>query len=152
MEYPGEPRRPRVAQGLAAALAVAATLTSCATSGKPRPAPRPPSQAPTPAPPATPSPFPALVPLPVSVRVGEGAPFPVTPATTIFIQSADPRAVFAAEFLAGLLTTVGPVGGSTPFFRTGTPRVTCTSAMSLFLPVVPGGGTPADAGNDRKEP
>lgn len=112
MEYPGEPCRPCVAQRLAAALAVAAALTSCATSGKPQPAPRPPAPAPTPAPPAAPSPFPALVPLPVSVQVGEGAPFPVTPATVIVVQSLDPRALFAAEFLAGLLTTVGPVGPS----------------------------------------
>ena len=112
MQYPGEPRRSPVLLRLAALLTAAAALTSCTATGKPKPAPRPPVQAPTPAPAATPSPFPALVPLPVSVRVGEGAPFPVTPATTIFIQSTDPRAQFVAEFLAGLLTTVGPVGPS----------------------------------------
>ncbi len=118
MEYPAELRRSRVVPSLAAALIVAATLTSCTASGKPKPAPRPRAQAATPTPPATPtptatpSPFPALVPLPVSVRIGEGASFPVTPATTIFIQSPDPRALFVAEFLAGLLTTVGPAGPS----------------------------------------
>ena len=52
------------------------------------------------------------MPLPVSVRVGEGAPLPVTSATTIFVQSTDPGARFVGEFLAGLLTTVGPVGPS----------------------------------------
>ena len=46
----------------------------------------------------------------MSVRVGEGPPFPVAPTTGIFIQSPDPRALFVAEFLAGLLTTVGPTG------------------------------------------
>jgi len=112
MQYPGDARPSLVAFRLAAALTAAAALTSCSATGKPKPAPRPPAQAPTPAPAATPAPFPALVPLPVSVRIGEGAPFPVTPATTIFIQSTDPRALFVAEFLAGLLTTVGPVGPS----------------------------------------
>jgi hexosaminidase len=46
----------------------------------------------------------------VSVRATRGAPFTLTAATTIFIQSSDPRALFVAQFLAGLLTTVGPVG------------------------------------------
>ncbi len=36
----------------------------------------------------------------------------MTPATTIFVQSPDPGARFVAEFLAGLLTTVGPIGPS----------------------------------------
>ncbi|HRB13473.1 MAG TPA: family 20 glycosylhydrolase, partial [Vicinamibacteria bacterium] len=36
----------------------------------------------------------------------------MTPATTIFVQSTDPGARFVGEFLAGLLTTVGPVGPS----------------------------------------
>lgn len=110
MEYAGELRGQGAASRLAMAVVMGAILTSCTAAGKPKPAPRPPVQTPTPA--ATPTPFPALVPLPLSVRVGEGAPFPVTPATTIFIQSSDPRALFVAEFLAGLLTTVGPVGPS----------------------------------------
>lgn len=114
MEYPGGSRRSRFVLRFAAALAMTATVTACTATSKPRPAPRPPSQAPTPTPTpaATPAPFPALVPLPVSVRIGEGAPLPVSPATTIFIQSSDSRARFVAEFLAGLLTTVGPVGPS----------------------------------------
>jgi len=52
------------------------------------------------------------VPVPVSVRFPGGAGLEITPATQIHIQSTDPRAVFVAEFLAGLLTTVGPVGPS----------------------------------------
>ena len=112
MEYPGELCRPRSVPRFAAACAVAAMLSSCTASGKPRPAPRPPAQAPSPTLASTPAPapFPALVPLPVSVRVGEGPPFPVTPATTIFIQATEARALFVAQYLAGLLTTVGPVG------------------------------------------
>lgn len=60
----------------------------------------------------TPAPLPALVPLPVEVRFPETPGLPVSPATTIFLQSKDPAARFVAEFLAGLLTTVGPVGPS----------------------------------------
>lgn len=93
-------------------------LTACATAGKPSPAPRPPTQSPTPSPSPSPSAspvafsaaFPALVPLPVSIHVGDGPPFTLAPTTTIFIQSPDPHSLFVAQFLAGLLTTVGPVG------------------------------------------
>jgi len=48
----------------------------------------------------------------MSLRVEEGPPFPITPATSIFVQSTDPRARFVAEFLAGLLTTIGSTGPS----------------------------------------
>lgn len=97
-------------------------LASCATAGKPTPAPpRPPSQAPSPATSAGPAPFPSLVPLPASVRVTEGAPFTLTPATTIFIQAPDPRSLFVAQFLAGLLTTVGPVGPAVTQMGTAIP-------------------------------
>jgi hexosaminidase len=87
-------------------------LPACTATSKPKPAPRAPNQTPgpTPVPSPTPAPFPGLVPVPVSVRIIEGAPFVMTPATSVVIQSNDPRAVFSAEFLAGLLTTVGPVG------------------------------------------
>lgn len=131
MDYQGGPRRSRVVLRFAAALAMTAALTSCTSASKPKPAPRPPSQAPTPPPLATKTPFPALVPLPVSVRVGEGASFPVTPATTIFIQSPDPRALFVAEFLAGLLTTVGPVGPSVAQMGTAIPEGSLVLSLDL---------------------
>ena len=60
----------------------------------------------------SPSPLPALVPLPFEIRFPDAPGVSVSPATTIFIQSTDPTARFVAEFLAGLLTTVGPVGPS----------------------------------------
>ena len=145
MDYPGEPRRSRVAVRFAAVMAMAAALASCTATSKPKPEPRPPSQAPTPTPTptptpvATPSPFPALVPLPVSVRIGEGASFPVSPATTIFIQSSDPRALFVAEFLAGLLTTVGPVGPSVAQMGAAIPE----GSIVLSLDLDPGAGEEA---------
>ncbi|MBX7187146.1 MAG: beta-N-acetylhexosaminidase [Vicinamibacteria bacterium] len=120
---------PRFVPRLAAALVVAASLTSCTASSKPKPAPRPPSQEPTPAP--TPAPFPALVPLPVSVRPGDGAPFAVSPATAIFVQSPDPRAMFVAEFLAGLLTTVGPVGPSVTQMGASIPEGSVVLSLDL---------------------
>lgn len=88
-----------------AVVLLAAAGAACATT--PKPAAGPPV-----APPPIPAPaFPSLVPRPVSMRVIEGAPaFAVTPTTPVYVQSTDPRAVFAAEFLAGLLTTVGPEG------------------------------------------
>jgi hexosaminidase len=72
-----------------------------------------PAQIPSPTPSPTPGPsFPALVPLPASITIVDGEGLAVTPATAIFIPRADPRARFAGEFLAGLLTTVGPIGPS----------------------------------------
>jgi hexosaminidase len=89
---------------IVAAFLAAALTGACATAPKPAPVPAPKA-------PAAVKPFPALVPRPVSVRVIEGATeFAVTPKTPIYVQSADPRAVFAGEFLAGLLTRVGPEG------------------------------------------
>lgn len=54
--------------------------------------------------------FPSLVPLPASVKWVEGPEFKVTSATPVVLMADDPRALFVAQFLAGLLTTVGPVG------------------------------------------
>jgi hexosaminidase len=83
-------------------------LAACASSPKAGP-----SRAPGPPPAATTATNAlALVPLPVSVRPQEGAAFKVTPATAIVVQAADPKVAFVADFLAGLLTTVGPEGPS----------------------------------------
>ena len=108
-------------RSLAAVAGTALLLGACATTTTPRPKPQPTpasrpkamaTPSPVPGPSAVPAPFPALVPLPASVRAGEGPAFTITPTTAVFIQSTDPRAIFVAEFLAGLLTTVGPVGPS----------------------------------------
>ena len=107
-------RRRSRSSRLAGLLGAGLFIASCAASGKPTasPAPRVPAQAASPSPTATPAPFPALLPLPASIRVDQGPPFSVSASTTIFIQSNDPQALFVAQFLAGLLTTVGPIGPS----------------------------------------
>ena len=88
-------------------------FASCATSPKPAPSPaQGPKAGATPVATPSPSPLPALVPLPFEIRFPDAPGVSVSPATTIFIQSTDPTARFVAEFLAGLLTTVGPVGPS----------------------------------------
>lgn len=88
---------------------IAVMVTACATERRPVQTPGPdPTKAATPSPQAPP----ALLPLPVSARFTAGPGLTITASTPIFIQSDDPRAVFVAEFLAGLLTTVGPAGPS----------------------------------------
>ena len=52
------------------------------------------------------------MPLPVEVSFPDAPGLPVSPATTIFVQSTDPGARFVAEFLAGLLTTLDQVFAS----------------------------------------
>lgn len=87
------------------------TGASCAAGRKSVPVPVP-GPGPNAASAAAPLITPALVPLPVSANFPATPGLPITPATSVFIQSDDPRAIFVAEFLAGLLTTVGPVGPS----------------------------------------
>ena len=106
MSNPGFLRGLRLAATLGLAIGATSALTACATAGKGAPAPIPIPRA------ALLVPGPAVVPLPVSMRLGEGPGFAVTPATPIFVPSSDPKATFVGEFLAGLLTTVGPVGPS----------------------------------------
>ena len=108
-----EPSRLSPPRGLRAPTMVLGVLaimvTACATERRPIPTPGPdPSKAAV-APAPTPPP---LVPLPVSVRFSGGPGLVITASTRIFLQSDDPKALFVAEFLAGLMTTVGPAGPS----------------------------------------
>jgi hexosaminidase len=127
MEYSRARRGLRMVAGPAVVLMLGMILASCATSGKSRPTPAPvpqttsPTPSPTPAPVVVPTGLPPLVPLPASVRALVGTPFAITATTGVFIQSTDPRARFTAEFLAGLLTTVGPVGPTVTQMGTSIP-------------------------------
>ncbi len=112
-------------------LLAGAMFMSCATSPKSAP-PAAPGPKPVATPVAAPTPLPALVPLPVEVDFPDAPGLPVSPATTIYVQSTDPGARFVAEFLAGLLTTVGPVGPSVISMGTQVPD------GSIVLNVEPG--------------
>jgi len=82
--------------------------------------------APVPAPPP-------LLPLPVSARFTGGPGLTITAATPILLQSNDPKALFAAEFLAGLLTTVGPVGPTVTQMGSSIPAGSIVLALDAAL-------------------
>lgn len=113
---------------------LAIMVTACATERRPVKTPAPDKATTTVAPPVSP---PALVPLPVSARFPGGPGLTVTAATPIFIQSDDPRAVFVAEFLAGLLTTVGPVGPSVAQMASAIPPGSIVLALDPALSTNP---------------